>query len=86
VSKPNADEPKLVRAAQRGDQRARDALVRKYLPLVYNIVGRSLHGYPDIDDVVQETMLRIVRDLSAVRNPEGFRSWVGAVAARQVGT
>jgi DNA-directed RNA polymerase specialized sigma24 family protein len=36
--------------------------------------------------VVQETMLRIVRDLSAVRNPEGFRSWVGAVAARQVGT
>jgi RNA polymerase sigma factor (sigma-70 family) len=86
VSKPNADEPKLVRAAQRGDQRARDALVRKYLPLVYNIVGRSLHGYPDIDDVVQETMLRIVRDLSAARNPEGFRSWVGAVAARQVGT
>jgi RNA polymerase sigma factor (sigma-70 family) len=86
VSKPNADEPRLVRAAQRGDQRARDALVRKYLPLVYNIVGRSLHGYQDIDDVVQETMLRMVRDLSAVRNPEVFRSWVGAIAVRQVST
>jgi RNA polymerase sigma factor (sigma-70 family) len=86
VNKPNADEHQLVRAAQRGDQRAWDALVRQYLPLVYNIVGRVLHGYPDIDDVVQETMLRIVRDLSAVRNPEGFRSWVGAIAVRQVST
>jgi len=86
VSKPNADEPGLVRAAQRGDQRARDALVRNYLPLVYNIVGRSLHGYQDIDDVVQETMLRMVRDLSAVRNPDVFRSWVGTIAVRQVST
>ena len=86
MNKSNADEPKLVRAAQRGDQRARDALVRKYLPLVYNIVGRSLHGYPDIDDVVQETMLRMIRDLSAVRNAEGFRAWAGAIAVRQVST
>jgi DNA-directed RNA polymerase specialized sigma24 family protein len=31
-------------------------------------------------------MLRMVRDLSAVRNPEGFRSWVGAIATRQVTT
>jgi RNA polymerase sigma factor (sigma-70 family) len=86
VNKSNPDEPELVRAAQRGDQRARDALVRRYLPLVYNIVGRSLHGYPDIDDVVQETMLRIVSDLSARRNPEGFRAWVGAIATREVTT
>ena len=86
MNKANAEEPKLISAAQRGDQRARDALVRKYLPLVYNIVGRSLSGHPNIDDVVQETMLRVVRDLAAVRNPESFRSWVGAIAVRQVST
>ena len=86
MSKADADEPELVRAAQRGDQRARDALVNRCLPLVYNIVGRALSGQPDIDDVVQETMLRVVRDLSAVRNPEGFRSWVGAIAVHQLST
>jgi len=82
----DGDEPKLVRAAQRGDQRARDALVRQYLPLVYNIVGRALSGHPNIDDVVQETMFRVVRDLPALRDPESFRSWVGAIAVHQVGT
>jgi RNA polymerase sigma factor (sigma-70 family) len=86
MNKADADEPKLVRAAQRGDQRARDALVHKYLPLVYNLVGRALSGHPNIDDVVQETMLRVVRDLPALRNPESFRSWVGAIAVHQVGT
>jgi RNA polymerase sigma factor (sigma-70 family) len=62
------------------------AAVRTYLPLVYNIVGRSLEGYPNLDDVVQEIMLRIVRDLPAVRSPESFRSWVGAIAVRQIST
>jgi RNA polymerase sigma factor (sigma-70 family) len=86
MNKSDADEPKLVRAAQRGDQRARDVLVREYLPLVYNLVGRALSGHPNIDDVVQETMLRVVRDLPALRDPERFRSWVGAIAVHQVGT
>lgn len=86
MNQPKADEPRLVRAAQRGDQRARNTLTRAYLPLVYNIVGRSLYGYPGIDDVVHETVLRMVRDLPEVRNPEGFRSWVGAIAVRQAST
>jgi RNA polymerase sigma factor (sigma-70 family) len=86
MSKADADEPSLVRAAQRGDQRARDTLVHRYLPLVYNIVGRALSGHPNIDDVVQETMLRVVRDLPALRNPESFRSWVGAIAVHQIST
>jgi RNA polymerase sigma factor (sigma-70 family) len=73
-----------VVAAQAGDARALDSLVADYLPLIYNIVGRALNGHADVDDVVQETMLRAVRGLGDLRDPGAFRSWLVAVAIRQM--
>ena len=73
-----------VVAAQRGDRRALDVLAAAYLPLVYNIVGRAMNGHPDVDDVVQETMLRAIRGVGELRDPAAFRSWLVAIAIRQV--
>ncbi len=75
----------LIAAAQRGDRGARDELARACLPLVYNVVGRALSGHPDVEDVVQETMLRVIRDLPSLRQPESLRAWVLAIAVHQVG-
>ncbi|KPI02066.1 RNA polymerase, sigma-24 subunit, RpoE, ECF subfamily [Actinobacteria bacterium OK074] len=74
----------LVDAARSGDADARAALFGAYLPLVYNVVGRGLHGHADVDDVVQETMLRAMRALPELREPERFRSWIVAIAIRQM--
>lgn len=74
----------LVAAARAGDQAALDRLVADCLPLVYNIVGRALDGHDDVDDVVQETLLRVVRGLGELRDPAAFRSWMVAIAVRQV--
>src|ERR1700678_2197127 len=74
----------MVVAAQRGDRRALNVLAVAYLPLVYNIVGRAMNGPPDVDDVVQETMLRAVRGIAELRDPGAFRSWLVAIAIRQV--
>ncbi|HEV2635217.1 MAG TPA: sigma-70 family RNA polymerase sigma factor [Actinocrinis sp.] len=74
----------LVLAGQAGDPAAVDALLEFSLPLVYNIVGHGLGGHADTDDLVQETMLRVLRGLPQVRDPSAFRSWVAAVAIRQV--
>lgn len=74
----------LVVAARDGAPDAVEELVGRYLPLVYNIVGRSLSQRADIDDVVQETMLRVVRRLSGLRDEHAFRSWLVAVTMSQV--
>ena len=74
----------LVAAARGGDPEAQDALVSAYLPLVYNIVGRALNGSVDVDDVVQETMLRTLDGLGGLRTPESFRSWLVAIAMNEV--
>ncbi|MEU9170031.1 sigma-70 family RNA polymerase sigma factor [Streptomyces sp. NPDC048420] len=73
-----------IAAAQDGDRRALDELVEGWLPLVYNIVGRALNGHADVDDVVQETMLRAVGNLGSLRDPDSFRSWLVAIAMRQI--
>ncbi|WP_285586095.1 sigma-70 family RNA polymerase sigma factor [Herbidospora sp. NBRC 101105] len=74
----------MVAAARDGDQAALDRLVADSLPLVYNIVGRALNGHNDTDDVVQETLIRMVRGLPGLRDLDAYRSWLVAIAVRQV--
>lgn len=76
----------LVRAAIAGNARALDALVAAYLPLVYNVVGRAVDAPGDVDDIVQDVMLHAIRDLRQLREPDAFRSWLMAIAMRQVRT
>ncbi|MEV4414123.1 sigma-70 family RNA polymerase sigma factor, partial [Catellatospora sp. NPDC049609] len=80
----STDDAALVRAAQAGDRRALEALIAAYLPFVYTIVRRALDSAADVDDVVQETMLRGVRELRDLRDPHTFRAWLGVIAVRQV--
>ncbi|AJT61821.1 hypothetical protein T261_0129 [Streptomyces lydicus] len=73
-----------IEAARAGDEGAREQLVAAYLPLIYNVVGRALDGHADVDDVVQETMLRVLESLADLREPASFRSWLVAIAMNQV--
>ncbi|MFD4753688.1 sigma-70 family RNA polymerase sigma factor [Streptomyces sp. GZWMJZ-114] len=73
-----------VRAARAGDTAALDRLLAESLPLVYNVVGRALNGHSDVDDVVQETLLRVVRALPQLRDEHAYRSWLMAIAVRRI--
>ena len=73
-----------VAAAQRGDGAALEDLLAACLPLVYNIVGRSLGRPGEVDDLSQEILLRVVTGLPQLRDPSAFRSWLVAVTVRQV--
>lgn len=79
-----AVDPVLVEAARGGDEAAMAALVAEAMPLVYNVVGKALGGSSDVDDVVQETMLRVVRGIAGLKDPDCFRAWVISIAYRQM--
>jgi RNA polymerase sigma factor (sigma-70 family) len=76
----------LVSAAQADDRRAMDQLVTSSLPLVYSVVRQVLDDEHDVDDVVQDIMVRALSRLSALRRPESFRSWLTAIAVHEIGT
>ncbi|WP_435241054.1 sigma-70 family RNA polymerase sigma factor [Streptomyces cucumeris] len=74
----------VIEAARSGDPAAQDQLVSAYLPLVYNVVGRALKGHADVDDVVQDTMIRALGGLGGLRDTSACRSWLVAIAMNQV--
>lgn len=77
---------RLVVRARAGDRNALDDLARLSLPLVYTMVRRGLGADPAVDDVVQDIMLRMLRRLPELREPEHYRSWLMSIALRQIGT
>ena len=73
-----------VVAAQRGDRAALQHLIADHLTMLYNVAGRALSGHADVDDVVQETLLRVVENISSVRDPARFSGWILAIVQRQI--
>lgn len=70
-----------MRAAQRGEPRAVDALVRELTPYVGRICGAI--ALDDGDDAVQEALIAIVRNLGSLREPAAAKAWVRQIAVRE---
>jgi RNA polymerase sigma factor (sigma-70 family) len=67
------------------DRRAYAELVRRYGRLVYVecrgfLCRAGARRAQDADDLAQETLLRGLRDLATLHNPEVFADWVCAIA------
>ncbi|MFD7795317.1 sigma-70 family RNA polymerase sigma factor [Streptomyces sp. NPDC059759] len=73
-----------VEAARDGDAEAVERLTAGVLPLVYNVVGRAAEADLDVDDIVQDTMVAVIRALPDLRDTAKFRSWMVAIAVRQL--
>jgi RNA polymerase sigma-70 factor (ECF subfamily) len=71
----------VVRAAQRGEPRAVDALVRELTPYVGRICGAI--ALDDGDDAAQEALIAIVRNLGSLREPAAAKAWVRQIAVRE---
>jgi RNA polymerase sigma-70 factor (ECF subfamily) len=70
-----------VRAAQRGDPVAIDALIAELAPWVGRICGAI--ALDRGADAMQETLITILRNLPTLREPAAFRAWARRIAVRQ---
>jgi RNA polymerase sigma-70 factor (ECF subfamily) len=83
---PELDEVTLVRA-QRGDARARRALVERYQRPVFAILSRMLQGERRdlVEDLAQDTFLRVFKALHTYdrRGPAKLSTWILTIASRR---
>jgi RNA polymerase sigma-70 factor, ECF subfamily len=71
----------LVRLARAGDEVAFRLLVERHQAMV-RARARSLSPNPsDVDDIVQESLLRAFVALDRLRDPDRFAGWLGGIAA-----
>ncbi len=66
----------LIRAAQGGDARAFEQLVRSYDQAVLRMALNLLHSEEDARDVYQEVFLRVYRNLPKFRFDCAFSTWL----------
>ncbi|MGW1804725.1 sigma-70 family RNA polymerase sigma factor [Streptomyces sp. NPDC002078] len=74
----------VIAAARAGERGALEELSSRTLPLVYSVAARAHPYRDDVDDIVQETMMRILRGIGGLERPEAFRSWVITITVNEV--
>lgn len=72
-------DPQLVRAVQRGEAGAMDALIRASYADVYALARRLLGDPSDAADATQEVYVRVVRSVLGFRGEAAFGTWLHRV-------
>ncbi len=73
----------LVKRARDGDQRAWDALVERYAPLVWSVCRRHRLSRADAEEAGANVWLRLVEGLGNLRDPAALPGWLATVAGRE---
>ena len=72
----------LVLEARAGADWAKEALFRRYAPMVNGLAYRLLGSDSDLDDLVQESFAQALASLHRLQNTETFASWMSAIVVR----
>ena len=73
----------LVTRAANGDQLAWDALVERYVPLIWSICRRYQLSAVDADDVGQAVWLQLLDHLGELREPAALAAWLAATTRQE---
>jgi RNA polymerase sigma-70 factor (ECF subfamily) len=72
-------DPEVVRACQRGEAGALDALVRATYADVYALAFRLVRDRDEAADVTQEVYMRVMRSVVGFRGESAFGTWLHRV-------
>jgi RNA polymerase sigma factor (sigma-70 family) len=75
----------LVTRARTGDKQAWDALVERYVPLVWSICRRYRLSPADAQDAGQNVWLQLVGQLDNLRDPAALPGWLAATTRHECG-
>src|SRR6516165_8015312 len=73
----------LVLRARTGDERAWDALVERYAPLIWSLCRRYRLDAADTADVGQSVWLQLVNHLAEIRDPAALPGWLATTTRRE---
>jgi RNA polymerase sigma-70 factor (ECF subfamily) len=73
----------LMAAAQDGDRRAYDRLLRECVPFLRAVIRRRLRNDADVEDAVQDALLTIHQIRATYDPTRPIRPWLAAIAERR---
>ncbi len=73
----------LVNRAAKGEKHAWDALVERFIPLIWSICRKHRLGDADAEDVGQTVWLQLTDQLGKIRDPGALPGWLATVTRRE---
>ncbi|MFK8004240.1 MAG: RNA polymerase sigma factor [Polyangiales bacterium] len=78
-----ASDGELVSRALAGDESGAELLFRRYASFVTGLAYRLAGGrQSDVDDLVQDSLLKALEKLHQLRDPQSFAKWLGTIVVR----
>ena len=75
----------LVSRAKNGDNKAWDALVERYAPLIWSICSRHHLDGAEADDAGRSVWLQLLDHLDTICDPAALAGWLAATTRRECG-
>lgn len=69
----------LILTAQSGDGKALEELIRRIQKHVYALFSHLISKREDVSDLTQETLLKMAKNLSQLKNPKSFKTWMNQI-------
>jgi len=80
----NSFDAPIVKAAQSGDAGARERLLSALQPILRGYFIKRIGKRPAVDDLIQNTLLRVHNGLGDLQNPERFKAFAMKAALFEV--
>ncbi len=82
VARAPSEEQDLARACARGDHTAQVRLFRAQVQSVHRLLHRVIGPNAALEDLVQESFIRVFRSLGNFRGEAHLNTWIGRIALR----
>lgn len=76
------NEQQLIQACRKGVKTAQYELVRRYSGMLMSVSRRYVSDTPTAKDVLQESLLRIFKNIDTYQNTGSFEAWMRTVTVR----
>jgi len=77
------NESSLVCSAQHGDKEAMQLLLTRNWAWLKGLVYSLINNADQVDDVLQDICVKLIRKINTLREPERFRPWLAVLARRE---
>jgi len=74
----------FVRRLQVGEDAAYDELVRTYNASIYHVAYRMLGNSADASDAVQDTFLKVFRNIETFRGDSSLKTWIFRIGLSEI--
>ena len=76
-------EEKLIQACRERDPNAQKELYNKYSPILFGLCRRYMRSTEDAEDVLVETMYKILTKIDAYEGKGSFEGWMKKIAVNE---